>query len=130
MTEAEFLEQEEARNQIGVEESIFAVTPTAVNGEDDDTTLSDPEEDEDLPHGEGDNDPSSTIRAQDKDATDDEVDYEEGIDKGFRAVRVRKQGRDFDGVMAAIKQMEDKSECHVMMQSLIEQLWALPRKND
>ena len=113
-----------------MEESIFAVTPIEVNGEDDDTTLSDGEEAEDLSQGEGDSDPSPTVRAQDKDATDDEVDYEEGIDRGFRAVRVRKQGRDFNGVMAAIKQMEDKSECHVMRQSLIEHVWAIPRKND
>ena len=69
-------------------------------------------------------------RTVDGEKIDDEVDYEEGIDKRFRAVKTRRQGRDFNGVMAAIKKMEDKSECIAMRKLLIEHIWALPRKNN
>ena len=132
MSEAEFLEQEEVRYQIGVGDSIFADTPIELSDDDNDEE-SDPLQDiEYLSFSESEDDsvPARRRRARrDKDATDDEIDYLEGIDRGFRAVRVRKQRRDFNGVMAAIKQMEDKSECIVMRQKLIDHVWALPRTN-
>ena len=99
MSDAEFLVDEERRNQVVGEESIFEV-----EGEVSDV--------DDL-------DPATKTPQVDKDATDDEVDYEEGIDRGFRAVRTRKEGRDFKGVMAAIKQMEDKSETIVLREKLM-----------
>ena len=127
MTDAEFLADEEARNHIVGGESMFASTSTETS--EIDSATSDTEDDN---AGSGsdpeDIDPSTKAKEVDKDATDDEVDYEEGIDRGFRAVRIRKQGRDFKGVMAAIKQMEDKSECIVLREKLMEHIWALPRK--
>ena len=89
--------------------------------EDNDDSVSVPEEENESP---------TTDPEEDKDATDDEVDYGEGVDRGFRAVRIRKEGRDFNGVIAAIKQMEDKIECSVMRQKLIEHIWEFSKKDD
>ena len=131
MTQEEFDQQEEARNQIGEEESIFVVPPIELSDddEDEDPTSSDGEEAEGNSTGEEDKEPRRRRRPVDGDKTDDEVDYEEGIDRGFRVVRTRREGRDFNGVMAAMKQMENKSECIAMRKSLMEHIWALPRKN-
>ena len=111
------------------EESLFVVPPIDISSgdEDEESTSSDAEEGEEDSDGDEDAQPRPRGKPVDGDKTDDEVDYEEGIDRGFRAVRTRKEGRDFDGVMAAIEQMEDKSECAVMRQKLIEHVWALPK---
>ena len=131
MTQEEFDQQEEARNQIGEEESIFAVPPIELSDddEDEDPTSSDGEEAKGNSGGEEDKEPRRRRRPVDGDKTDDEVDYEEGIDRGFRAVKTRREGKDFNGVMTAMKQMENKSECIAMRKSLMEHIWALPRKN-
>ena len=142
MTETEFLEQEEARYHIGEGESIFADNHIELSDDDDDDAPDPSDDTVDLSFSDSEDDSGPTgvptgvptsvparsrMARTDTDATDDEVDYEEGIDRGFRAVRLRKEGRDFNGVMAAIKQMEDKSECIIMREKLIDHVWALPR---
>ena len=126
MSNAEFLADEERRNQIVGEESIFENTSESA------LATSDPEDEGDKVSNSDsdpeDLDPATKTKGVDKDATDDEVDYEEGIDRGFRSVRTRKQGRDFNGVMAAIKQMENKSETIVLREKLMAHIWTLPRK--
>ena len=66
----------------------------------------------------------------DLDATDDDVDYCEGLSRGFEALRVGEhEGRDFDGVMDAIAQMTDKGTCILLRQKLIEHVWMTKRQD-
>ena len=75
-------------------------------------------EEEEVPH------PPPTSEDPDLDATDDEVDYVEGIEQGFATLRVGAfQGRNFDGVMDALDQMEDKEECASRKRKIIEHVW-------
>ena len=68
--------------------------------------------------------PPPTLEDPDLDATDDEVDYVEGIERGFAALRVGAfKSRNFDGVMEALDQMEDKEECASRKEKMIEHVW-------
>ena len=137
-SQLEFDEQEEARNPVvHGDESLFVVTPpllhsstAPVEGTHPSPTISVEDNDDSASVPEEDNESPTTDPEEDKDATDDEVDYGEGVDRGFRAVRVRKEERYFNGVMAAIKRMEDKIGCDVMRQKLIEHIWDFSKKDD
>ena len=70
--------------------------------------------------------PSPPVRATDPnlDATDDDMDYCEGLSRGFAALTVGEhKGRDFDGVVEALAQMNDKGTCLLLRQKLIEHVW-------
>lgn len=128
-TQLKFEEQEDARNAVVEADVIPVATPAATSppaSPHPPTALESNNDysDEDMilvANSTG--VPMPTPEEIDHDATDDEVDYGEGIDRGFRAVRTRKEGRDFNGVMAAIKQMEDKTECILKRHKLIEHVW-------
>ena len=68
--------------------------------------------------------PPTTAPELDKDATDDDMDYCEGLSRGFAALRVGEhKGRDFAGVMDAIGQMENRGVCILLRKKLIELIW-------
>ena len=68
--------------------------------------------------------PPPTPLDPDLDQTDDDNDYLEGLSRGFAALRVGEhKGRNFDGVMDAIAQMENKGTCILLKKKLIEHVW-------
>ena len=74
--------------------------------------------------------PPPTAKDPDLDKTDDEVDYVEGLNRGFAALRVGEhKGRNFDGVMDAIAQMENKGTCILLKKKLIEHVWMCKGKD-
>lgn len=74
--------------------------------------------------------PPLGLQKPDKDATNVNLDYEEGLGRGFRALRegVHK-GRDFAGVMDAIVQLEKKGACILLRKKLTEDTWVHSRND-
>lgn len=74
--------------------------------------------------------PPPSRKDPDLDATDDNEDYIAGLGRGFAALRVGEhEGRDFDGVMEALAQMENKGTCILLRKKLIEHIWITKGKD-
>ena len=68
--------------------------------------------------------PPLHVSDPDLDKIDDNTDYLEGLDRGFAALRVGEhKRRNFDGVIDALDQMEDKGTCILLRKKLIEHVW-------